>query len=546
HIPATIAQIPSQTSIDILIDALQEPDGFLRYKVVAAIEKIRGGDHTELMIRPDRVEALALKEAVRYFNYLTLHYNLFLREDFPSDSLLAHALQEKIRRTMDRVYRLLGLLYPWKDIAAARWAIERGGFRARASALEYLDNMLGGPLRRRLMPMLEEAPVDEKVRKANVILKTRPRDAAETLVQLINDDDEVVAAAAIDLIEERKIWTLADDVEHVLAHRDSRDWYVFEAASWTLAAHRMPASRRRALWREPLPAVQLAGRLRHIPLFGSVSIDELFRIAGTGRQIRYETGQTLFQEGVIPAQIHFLLDGAVSVQREGSECGRIEPPAALGIEPVLQGSAMRETIRTLEPTACLALSTDEVRTLVSDNTELVQGLFRTLATRALPPAARLVVKGGPGAAAAVASFVAEGLKPIGKVLVLEQIHVFGSVSAGEMLHLASIARPVALREGATLVSEAEAPAIVAILEGRVSLESRGGGSPAIAEAGDAIGVLETLSGVGLECKAVVVHGGRALKIEREDLFDLLGQRPVLLQQLFAGLLGMPGQQLIRG
>jgi hypothetical protein len=34
---------------------------------------------------------------------------------------------------------------------------------------------------------------------------------------------------------------------------------------------------------------------------------------------------------------------------------------------------------------------------------------------------------------------------------------------------------------------------------------------------------------------VVLAGGRALRIDGEELFDLLGQRPALLQQLFAAL-----------
>jgi CRP-like cAMP-binding protein len=436
---------------------------------------------------------------------------------------------------------LLGLLYPWKDVAAARWAIERGDARARAGALEYLDNVLRGTLRQRLVAMLEDAPIREKLRKANVILETRLRDANQTLAQLIHDEDEIVAAAAIDLIAERKVWTLADDVERVLARRDPKDRFVFEAASWTLAAHRMSERRRRALWREPLPAVQLAARLRHIPLFASVSVDELFRIADSGRQIRYGPGRTLFREGAVPNQVHFLLDGAVVVQREGRQRERIEPPAALGIEPVLQHVAMRETLRTLEPTACLALSADEVRALVLNSSALVRGLVRTLANGTLPASESLVVRGGPSAAAAVTGFVAEGLRPIGKVLVLEQIPVFKSVSAAEMLHLASIARPVVLHQGATLVGEAES-AIVAVLEGRVSLEARGQEPPVIAETGDAFGVHETLAGVRLQRKAVVVHGGHGLRIESDDLFNLLGQRPVLLQELFAGLLVMPGPQ----
>ena len=60
------------------------------------------------------------------------------------------------------------------------------------------------------MPVLENLPIDEKVRHANLALKTRPRDVEETLLQLINDPDQIVAAAAIDLVEELKVWTLAE------------------------------------------------------------------------------------------------------------------------------------------------------------------------------------------------------------------------------------------------------------------------------------------------------------------------------------------------
>ena len=354
HLPATIARIPAQKSVDILIEALQDPDGFLRYKAVTGLEKLHR-DHPELTIDRQPIEAFAFKEAPSYFNYLTLHYNLFDRGKLSADGLLAGALQEKMARAVDRVYRLLGLIYPWKDIGAARYAIEHGDARLRASALEYVDNLLTPPLRKRVMPLVDDVPIDEKVRRANVVLKTRPRDVEETLLQLINDGDQIVAAAAIDFVEERKLWTLANDIEFVLAHREAKDWYVFEAASWALAAYRLPGNKRRSLWIEPLPVVQLAARLRHMPVFASVSVAELFRIAGSGRQTRYESGRILYQEGAVPEQLQFLLDGTVTAKADGEDARSIAPPASLGFEQILEGRAMPETIRTAEMTVCLAV-----------------------------------------------------------------------------------------------------------------------------------------------------------------------------------------------
>ena len=309
HLPATIAQFETQRAVDILTSVLAEPDGFLRYKAVAGLERLRRA-RPDLNFPREPIETLALREGRQFFTYLTLDHNL-TRARAGQDSLLAHALKEKIRRTSDRVYRLLALIYPWKDIAAARWALERGDSRARSSASEYLDNILTGNLRKRLVPVLEDMPLEEKVRKAHVQLRSRPRDIEETLLELINDDDQVVSAAAIDLVRELKLWALEDDVEHVLAHRDVKDWYVFEAASWTLAARRVGEARRRDLWLEPLPAVEIASRLRRLPLFASLWVDELFRIAGAGRQTRHDAGRVLLQEGALPEAVHVLLDGTV-------------------------------------------------------------------------------------------------------------------------------------------------------------------------------------------------------------------------------------------
>ena len=233
------------------------------------------------------------------------------------------------------------------------------------------------------MPVLEEMPVDEKVRRGNVLLKTRPRDVEETLLQLINDEDQVVAAAAIDTARAHKIWALADDIEHVLAHRDARDWYVFEAASWALAEKRMPAERRRELWHEPLPAAELATRLRELPLFASVSIDELFRIASTARQVRHDPGSVLLEEGEVPETIHFLLDGRIVASSRDGAPRSIVAPAALGFTEALSGMPMPETMRTDGLAVTLVMRRSELRTLLADNVDLVSGLFATLS--ATPP-----------------------------------------------------------------------------------------------------------------------------------------------------------------
>ncbi len=144
HIPATLARIPARASMDALLGALDEPDGFLRYKVIDAIERAASRSSGARVPRAADRSARPQGEA-RYYTYLTLRYNIVTRDAGASRSLLVRALDDKLERTLDRIYRLLGLLYPWKDVAAARYAIEQPDGRARAGAVEYLDNLLTGP-----------------------------------------------------------------------------------------------------------------------------------------------------------------------------------------------------------------------------------------------------------------------------------------------------------------------------------------------------------------------------------------------------------------
>lgn len=537
HIPATLARIPSQRSLDVLMQALaREQDGFLRFKVLAAIERITH-EHADLTFDKAAIEPHALQEGRTYFRYLSLRYNLIQRAKLSKDGLLPRALQEKMERSIDRIYRIVGLLYPWRDVAAARWAIEHGDAKARSSGLEYLDNLFTGAVRKQLLPAIEDLPLEEKVRRANSLLKSRPRDLEETLLELINEDDQVIAATAINLAATERVTGLVDDIEHVLAHRDAKDWYVFETASWALAAFRFPEDRRRSLWHEPLPAVELADRLRQLPTFARVSVDELFRIGSTGRQVRYEAGRMLYQAGSVPEGIQFLLDGRVELVRSNGQRREVGPPAQLAFQETLQGSPVEESCRTVERSVCLLLTLDESRTLLADNTDLVQGLFQTVIEHEAFGGSRSLAKGTGGAPTARAARAPQAMTPIEKVLALQQMSLFSAFTADETLHLAGIAQEITLEAGTPVIKEGDAPALVMVLEGEISVARDGSLPPLVADVGDAIGLYETLAGIPLGATATATESGRALRVTHDDLFDLLSQRPDMLQQLFAALFG---------
>jgi ATP:ADP antiporter, AAA family len=526
HIPATLALIPTQRSMNILLGGLSEPDGFLRYKVIAAIAKLRQ-DHPDLVFEREVMEALVLKEASRYYESLTLRFNMVQRDPEAPNSLLVRALDDKLERAFDRICRVLGLIYPWKDVAAAHYTLAHGNARARASAIEYLDNLLGGTIRKRVMPILEESPMEEKVRHANTILKTRSRDLEDTLAQLVHEDDPVVSAAAIHFVRRRQLWALSDDLEFVRTHRQE-DAYVSEAASWALSAYHESGAPG-----DPLPSVELADRLRGMPLFGFVSVDEMFRIAGTGRQLSHSAGREIYGEGVPVIEAQFLLDGRVRLRHGQDSPETLDAPASLAFEEMLEDSPMRHTVTAVETSICLAFTAEQFLTMLSDNIVLAQGLFRVLLDT--PTIRRWAIVHAPRPAADLIGARTGGMQPLEKVILLKQSPLLAHATTNQLLSLAGIMRDLPLPAGSVLFAEADAPAIYHILSGDVRLETDTG-EPIAAGPGATIGIPETLAGVPLGRRAAVIREGQALKVDREELFDLLADNIDLLQGLFSGLL----------
>ena len=521
HVPATLAHLPGQTSLDAVTAALDDPDGFLRHKAIAATERIcRRGQN--LVIPTAAFEKAVMREAARYCNHLTLRYNL-RQHPAAEASLLQRALDDKLTRTRDRLYRLLGLLQPSDDFGAVRDAIEHGDSRRRAAALEYLDNVLGSAVRKRVLPLIDDTPMAEKIRHANQALSTRPRGVDDTLAQLIHDDDQVVAAAAVQFVADQRLWSLTDDLTFAAARTTRDQRWVAEAASWTLA-QRLQESEPGA---GSLPVAELAARLRTISTFSFVWVDELFRLAEAGQEVRYSAGRSLLTSAG-RADVYLLLNGTVRVGT-GVDAHDVVAPAVIGAGQVLRGAPAAGDASAQSAVVALRIGASEFLTMVSDNALLAQGLFHTL----LAPQEHTA----PAPEEPLLALVQENgarRRPVDTALLLRRHPFFAHASASQLMALQSAGREVPLSGGQAFFEPHDPSSCLLTLDGALTLEFDGRG-PQMAGPGSVLGVAGTLAGAPWHQRAVVTRPGRALRVDRDDLFDVLTDHVDLLQGLFGAM-----------
>ncbi len=524
HVPSALALLPSAASVSALEAALDEPDEFLRSKAVSALERIRK-THPDLSISAEKISRHVSAEGAKAFDALTLHYNLFVAGGLNPDALLARALNEKYDRMLGRALQLLGLMTTTGDVAAVRHTLKSTDARARSGAIEYLDNLVKGQVRKRVMVLVEEMPLDERIRRGNAIYGTRVRDIEDTLAQLMHDEDESIASAAILLIEANRLWSLAGDLEYVLSHRDVRDFHVFEASSWALAASRMAVDRRHDLWQEALPSVELADRLRRMPLFDYTTVDELFRLARVGRQVRYEPGQAMYERGAAASSLQFVLDGQVVCE---GPAGRreLDAPAALAFEEILGGAPMGATVTAASRVTTLSMSPDEFLAVLAENVELSQGLFRQLITARGLDAGHAVVRGNGSALEGLAT---GELRAVDRLLVLQSSPLLSHATAAQLWSLSQIARRDTFAAGVEVLKAEAEPAMLFVVAGALGVDGN------TARPGDVVGMHETLGGSRMGAAVTAMEPATTLRIERAELFELLADHTGLLQGLFSKL-----------
>jgi CRP-like cAMP-binding protein len=244
----------------------------------------------------------------------------------------------------------------------------------------------------------------------------------------------------------------------------------------------------------------------------------------------------LYEAGRSVDAIQFLLEGRVNATRPDGDSKEVPAPNVVGFEAVIEGSPASKTMTAIDTCVCLSLSTDEFLSLLSENVEIAQGIFRLMIERRGGPGWHTVMHGS--IAMSLRAKAASGsMQPLDTLLLLQASPVLARASATQLVGLAEIARPVTLTPGIDPLSGPE-PSMLIVLSGQVRID-REGAAPHVAGAGDSIGVYQTLAGVATPVRAEVITAGHGLRFSRSEVLDVLADDIGLLRGIFSGLLRVP-------
>ncbi|MBI3697581.1 MAG: HEAT repeat domain-containing protein [Acidobacteria bacterium] len=196
HLPRVFATIGGQQAADYLASNLGQTDLELQYQILRALSRIRL-KQPDLHFDANQITPLTVKELRRYYRYAGIVQVVPQNGAHPAAIFLRRALAEQMNRKLEIIFRLIGLIYPPKEIVDAYYRISSGRRDLRANALEFLDSTLLNPLRQMLLPVIESRGSEKLLEQGRLLFGMVPPTYLQGLRDLLTDSDPWLQSCAV-------------------------------------------------------------------------------------------------------------------------------------------------------------------------------------------------------------------------------------------------------------------------------------------------------------------------------------------------------------
>lgn len=201
NIPRVIQGFMTQEAADALIERLQFPQPQIRQLIIKALGGMHR-DNSDIVFHPDIVRAAIFSEVANYHILLSLSYRLRRQPaNTQAGILLEQALVEKCQNNLERIFRLLGLIYRQRDIFLAWLGIASNNQTLRANAVEFIDNVLDLELKRQIVPIVENDEIEQTITTLRQRFRIKiPENNYACLKALLTDRDPWIQSCTLYLI----------------------------------------------------------------------------------------------------------------------------------------------------------------------------------------------------------------------------------------------------------------------------------------------------------------------------------------------------------
>jgi AAA family ATP:ADP antiporter len=234
RIPSVLSRIATSQAAGALANSLLQNDPGLRYDLLKALNKLRSLE-PGLIPPNEQFEDMLNAELMGYYRSFQILAAIdpegsASRQDAGHESLITRALRERMELELERIFRLLGLLYPPRDIHNAYAGLTSGQARIRSNAIEVLEHLVRSDLYNTLVCALDpDVPLKQKLNFAERFCHTNVDSKAEALRIVLHSEDPWLRACAVHAVGEMKLSELSEELRRV---RHQGDPLLEETLNW--------------------------------------------------------------------------------------------------------------------------------------------------------------------------------------------------------------------------------------------------------------------------------------------------------------------------
>ena len=121
--------------------------------------------------------------------------------------------------------------------------------------------------------------------------------------------------------------------------------------------------------------------LARVPIFGNCTADEIQAVAAVAQESFFQPGQIIVTQGTPGQAFYLILAGRVEILRDDKSLGAFGPGDFFGEMSLLDQAPRSATIKALEQTQCLMLSSWDFKALLERHPSIAIKLLEVLSRR---------------------------------------------------------------------------------------------------------------------------------------------------------------------
>lgn len=303
--------------------------------------------------------------------------------------IVKHALEREIQQDIEHIYMLLAMLYDTRSIQLVKENIESGTTEGTTYAVELLDVFLSESLKQRVIPVLDDLSVAERVKRLEPFYARMKLNENLVLKFLINRD-----------FTQSNRWTKAVVLHHIgvlkltdfkmdlIAQMFNTDWLIKEVAAWSLYQISIPeyesnSARLGKDIKHRLDEVILKadGQTRQmvydkVMFFKSVEVFKdtpgvtLSLLADLSHEVKMKSADTLVLDEKENNDFYIIYRGCVEFFMKGKSLGEYKNGQFLGEMASSAGFVNTNLLIAKEGTILLKINKDQFYELLADHVKL--------------------------------------------------------------------------------------------------------------------------------------------------------------------------------